>query len=71
MGGSEPRFMMLIVDASVVLKWVLTEDGTDRACALITADTFAAPDLLWVEGANVLWARSAAHARYAGAMRLL
>ncbi len=50
--------MTLIVDASVVLKWVLTEDGADRALALITADALAAPHLLWIECANVLWVKA-------------
>jgi predicted nucleic acid-binding protein len=48
----------LIVDASVVLKWVLPEDGTDRARALVMQDTLAAPDLLWIECANVLWVKA-------------
>lgn len=50
--------MTLIVDASVALKWVLNEDGADRARELITADALAAPDLLWTECANVLWVKA-------------
>ena len=50
--------MTVIVDASVALKWVLTEDGTDRARALITQRPLAAPDLLWVECTNVLWVKA-------------
>lgn len=50
--------MTLVVDASVALKWVLTEDGTDRALSLITADALAAPHLIWIECANVLWVKA-------------
>ncbi len=50
--------MTLIIDASVALKWVLAEDGTDRSRALVTADALAAPDLLWIECANVLWVKA-------------
>lgn len=46
--------MTVVVDASVALKWVLSEDGTDRARALITRSPLAAPDLLWIECTNVL-----------------
>lgn len=50
--------MTLIIDASVALKWVLPEDGTDRARALIEQDALAAPDLFWIECANVLWVKA-------------
>ena len=50
--------MTVIVDASVAPKWVLTEDGTDRARALITQSPLAAPDLLWIECTNVLWVKA-------------
>lgn len=50
--------MTVVVDASVALKWVLTEDGTDRARALITRSPLAAPDLLWIECTNVLWVKA-------------
>ncbi len=46
--------MTLIVDASVALKWVLQEDGSEPARALLTAEPLAAPDLLWIECASVL-----------------
>jgi predicted nucleic acid-binding protein len=48
----------LIVDTSVALKWVLEEDGTDRARALLVDVPLAATDLLWIECANVLWVKS-------------
>jgi predicted nucleic acid-binding protein len=47
-----------VVDASVGLKWVLTEPGSDRATALLAKDALAAPELFWFECANVLWVRA-------------
>lgn len=49
---------MLIIDASVALKWVMVEDGSDRARALLANETLAAPDIFWVECANVLWTKA-------------
>ena len=46
--------MSFVVDASVALKWVLAEDGSDRARALLASETLLAPDLFWIECANVL-----------------
>ncbi|MSP42136.1 MAG: PIN domain-containing protein [Alphaproteobacteria bacterium] len=50
--------MTLIVDASVALKWVLEEDGSDAARALVADEALAAPDLLFIECANVLWVKA-------------
>lgn len=50
--------MTVIVDASVALKWVIDEDGSDRAGELLLQEPLAAPDLLVVECANVLWAKA-------------
>ncbi len=50
--------MTVVVDASVALKWVIEEDGSDRAGALLLEEPLAAPDLLVVECANVLWAKA-------------
>jgi predicted nucleic acid-binding protein len=50
--------LTLIVDASVALKWVLAEEGSDRARLLVAEDALAAPDLLWIECANVLWVKA-------------
>lgn len=47
--------MTVIVDASVALKWVVAEKGSDAARTLLKNETLAAPDLLLVECANVLW----------------
>jgi predicted nucleic acid-binding protein len=46
--------MTVIVDASVAIKWVILEDGSAAANRLISEEELAAPDLLFVECANVL-----------------
>jgi len=48
----------LVVDASVALKWVIEEDGAAAARQLILDEMLAAPDLLFIECANVLWAKA-------------
>ncbi len=50
--------MTLIIDASIAIKWVIEEDGSPAARALIVDQTLAAPDLLFVECANVLWVKA-------------
>jgi predicted nucleic acid-binding protein len=47
----------LVLDASVVVKLAVAEDGRDEVVALMAdpANTVAAPDLLLVEVANALW----------------
>lgn len=51
----------LVVDASVAVKWLLPEDGSDQAIGLIEAGyELYAPDLLFSEIGNVLWKRSRA-----------
>jgi predicted nucleic acid-binding protein len=50
--------MTVIVDASVALKWVIEEEGSDTPGALLLEEALAAPDLLMVECANVLWAKT-------------
>lgn len=49
---------MPVIDASVALKWVVDEEGSDRARALLAKETLAAPELFWIECANVLWAKA-------------
>jgi predicted nucleic acid-binding protein len=47
-----------VLDASVVVKWFIPE--VDRPAALelrASGAAFAAPDLLFVESANILWKR--------------
>ena len=50
--------MTVVVDASVALKWVIEEDGSEAAGALLLLEPLLAPDLLIVECANVLWAKT-------------
>jgi predicted nucleic acid-binding protein len=50
--------MTVVVNASVALKWVIEEDGSDAATELLLNEPLLAPDLLLVECANVLWAKT-------------
>jgi predicted nucleic acid-binding protein len=50
--------MTVIADASVALKWVIEEEGSQAARTLLLDEPLAAPDLLIVECANVLWAKA-------------
>ncbi len=50
--------MTVVIDASVALKWVIEEDGSEAARELLRAEAPAAPDLMIVECANVLWANA-------------
>ena len=45
----------IVVDASIAIKWVVAEEGTDTAVDLRLRFHFAAPDLLIPECANILW----------------
>ena len=45
----------LVIDASVAVKWVVTERGSQEAVRLLEASPLAAPDLLVAECANILW----------------
>jgi predicted nucleic acid-binding protein len=45
----------LVIDASIAIKWVVEEEGTSLALGLRQSHRFAAPELLTVECANVLW----------------
>lgn len=49
--------MSVVVDASVALKWVLSEPGAEVAEALLDEE-LVAPALWLVEAANALWRRS-------------
>jgi predicted nucleic acid-binding protein len=44
----------IVIDASVVIKWVVEEEGTTDALAL-RLTKMVAPDLLVAECANILW----------------
>ena len=43
-----------VIDASVAAKWLLPEEGSDHASALL-GDALLVPDLLFAELANVFW----------------
>ena len=44
-----------VVDASVTIKWVVEEPGTNAALSIRAADRLVAPDLWVAECANILW----------------
>jgi predicted nucleic acid-binding protein len=48
---------LLVVDASVALKWVLPEADSEIALGLVGRQRLIAPDLLAVEAGNALWLR--------------
>ncbi len=46
-----------VVDASVVVKWLVDEDHSEEAAGLLNSgSTFVAPALVFAEAANALWA---------------
>ncbi len=46
-----------VVDASVVVKWLVTEDFSSEAAGLLNGgETLAAPALVFAEAGNALWA---------------
>jgi predicted nucleic acid-binding protein len=45
----------LIIDASIAIRWVVEEDGTEWALALRKKAKLGAPDLIVPECANILW----------------
>ncbi len=45
----------LVVDASVAVKWVVSEIDSEDAARLLNVAPLAAPDLLIAECANILW----------------
>jgi predicted nucleic acid-binding protein len=47
----------LVIDASVAVKWVVEEEGSEEAAALAHQD-LVAPELIHPECANVLWAKT-------------
>jgi len=50
---------MLVIDASIAVKWVVEEEGTPEALALRQRTKLIAPDLLVAECANILWKKAA------------
>jgi predicted nucleic acid-binding protein len=49
--------LTLVIDASVALKWVLDEAGSDIARTLL-AESLTAPALWQAEAANAIWKRA-------------
>lgn len=48
--------MTIVVDASVAAKWLVAEDGSDAARAVLASgEPLIAPDLVVAEVGNVLW----------------
>jgi predicted nucleic acid-binding protein len=48
-----------VLDASVAVKWLVTEHLSEAAVRLLgTSHSLIAPDLMFVEAANALWALS-------------
>lgn len=45
----------LVIDASIAVKWVVDEDGTENALALRRYAKLIAPELLVAECANIFW----------------
>lgn len=45
----------IVIDAGVAVKWVVEEDDTPAALALLKDGSLSAPDLLIPECANILW----------------
>ena len=48
---------MRVVDASVALKWVIDEEGSEAA-SLLAGESLSSPSLLLAECANALWAKA-------------
>jgi predicted nucleic acid-binding protein len=49
---------VLVVDASIAIKWIVDEDGTPDALILRNRARLIAPDLLVPECANILWKKA-------------
>ena len=48
--------MTLVVDASVACKWLVEEDGSEAAAAVLDGgESLVAPDLIVAEVCNALW----------------
>ena len=48
---------MIIIDASVAVKWVVSESGSVEAAALLDQGRLGAPTLWLSEASNALWAK--------------
>lgn len=52
------KLSKLVIDASIAIKWVVEEEGTESALALRRQATLIAPDLLVPECVNILWKKA-------------
>jgi predicted nucleic acid-binding protein len=52
---------VLVIDASIAIKWLVEERGTEAALSLRRTGRLIAPDLLIAECANVLWKKVRRH----------
>jgi predicted nucleic acid-binding protein len=52
---------MIIVDASVAVKWVVSESGSTEAAALLDEGRLGAPTSWLSEASNALWAKVMRH----------
>ena len=50
--------MTVVIDASVPLKWIIDEEGSEAARELLIEGPLAAHEAMSVECANVLWAKA-------------
>lgn len=48
----------VVIDASVAIKWIVEESGTDAALAIKRESNLVAPDLFVSECANILWKKT-------------
>ncbi|QPI75546.1 type II toxin-antitoxin system VapC family toxin [Sphingobium sp. Cam5-1] len=44
-----------VIDASVAVKWVITEEDSQQASSLFSGSILSAPDLIIAECGNILW----------------
>jgi predicted nucleic acid-binding protein len=49
---------MIVVDASVAVKWLIPEAGSEQAIELLKGDVLAAPDLIRIEVASAVTRRA-------------
>ena len=55
MSAASEEAVGAVVDASVAIKWVVAESGSDLAARLLDGRPLHAPPLMQVEAANALW----------------
>lgn len=50
--------MLLVVDASVAIKWLIPEDDSDEALQFAKEHRLIAPQLIYAECANIIWKKA-------------